>query len=52
MPGMNKRRTFEQVERFIEAKKLAVHTIKERAKKVLELLKKCAKGAPEVREGN
>jgi beta-glucosidase len=49
MPGANKWRTLEQVMRCITANKLTVRTIKERARKVLELVQKCAKGAPEVR---
>lgn len=49
MPGLNKWRTLEQVERCIVAKKIDVDTIKERAKKVLELVQKSAKAAPEVR---
>lgn len=49
MPGLNKWRTFEKVERSIVAKKVAVHTIKDRAKKVLELVQKCARKSPEVR---
>lgn len=49
MPGLNKWRTLEQVERCIVAKKFGVSTIKERAKKVLELVQKSAKAAPEVR---
>lgn len=49
MPGLNKWRTFEQVGRCITAKKVTVHTVKERAKRVLELVQKCAKQAPEVR---
>ncbi|KAI0000059.1 glycoside hydrolase family 3 protein [Russula vinacea] len=52
MPGINKLRTSENVGRSIVANKLTVHTIKERAKNVLELLQKCAKGAPEVLDGD
>lgn len=52
MPGKNKRRTFEQVERCIAAKQVKVRTVKERAKKVLELVQKCAKEMPEVRGGD
>ena len=48
MPGLNKWRTFEKVERSIVARKVAIYTIKERAKKVLELVQKCAREAPEV----
>ena len=49
MPGTNKWRTLEYVGRCLQAKKVTVRTIKERAKNVLELVQKCAKGAPEVR---
>lgn len=52
MPGQNKWRTFEKVERSIMARKVAVHTIKERAKKVLELVQKCAREAPEILDGD
>jgi beta-glucosidase len=52
MPGLNKWRTFEKVERSVVARKVAVRTIKERAKKVLELVQKCAREAPEVRDDN
>ena len=52
MPGNNKRRTLEQVERRIAAKQVDVYTVKERAKKVLELVQKCAKETPEVRGGD
>jgi beta-glucosidase len=48
MPGTNKWRTLEYVGRCLQAKKVTVRTIKERAKNVLELVQKCAKGAPEV----
>jgi len=49
MPGLNKWRTFEKVERSIVARKVTIHTVKQRAKKVLEVVQKCAKEAPEVR---
>ena len=52
MPGLNKWRTFQNVERSIVARKVTVQTIKERAKKVLELVQKCAREAPEVRDDN
>jgi beta-glucosidase len=48
MPGSNKWRTLERVGRFVTEKKVTVRTIKERARKVLELVQKCAKEAPEV----
>ena len=52
MPGLNKWRTFQNVERSIVARKVTVQTIKERAKKVLELVQKCAREAPEVCDDN
>jgi beta-glucosidase len=52
MPGPNKWRTPEAVMRSIMAKKVTVRTIKERARKVLELVQKCAKEAPEVRSSD
>jgi len=52
MPGQYKRRTFEQVEGCIAAKQVDVYTIKEHAKKVLELVHKCAKETPEVCGGD
>ncbi|KAF6758454.1 beta-glucosidase [Ephemerocybe angulata] len=52
MPGTNKWRTLEHVGRCLQAKKVTVRTIKERAKKVLELVQRCAKGAPEVLDGD
>lgn len=48
MPGTNKWRTLNLVSRSIDARKVTVRTVKERAKKVLEVVKKCAAGAPEV----
>ncbi|KAI0068485.1 beta-glucosidase [Artomyces pyxidatus] len=52
MPGINKWRTYEYVSRSIQAKKVTVRTVKERARTVLELVQKCAKGAPEVLDGD
>ena len=48
MPGTNKWRTLDYVNRSIQARKVTVTTIKQRAKKVLELVQKCAQRAPEV----
>jgi len=48
MPGLNKWRTLDLVNRTIVARKVTVCTIKLRAKRVLQLVKKCAAGAPEV----
>ncbi|PPQ73649.1 hypothetical protein CVT26_010607 [Gymnopilus dilepis] len=52
MPGLNKWRTLDLVNRSIQARKVTVRTIKQRARKVLELVQKCAKGAPEVLDGD
>ncbi len=49
MPGLNKWRTLEQVNRCIVARKVTPQTLKERARKVLELVQRCAKATPEVR---
>ena len=48
MPGTNKWRTHDYVSRCIQARKVTVTTIKQRVKKVLELVQKCAQNAPEV----
>jgi beta-glucosidase len=48
IPGVSKWRTLDQVNRSIQARKVTVTTIKQRAKKVLELVQKCAQRAPEV----
>ncbi|KAK7679614.1 hypothetical protein QCA50_017325 [Cerrena zonata] len=52
MPGTNKWRTLNLVNRSVESRKVMVRTIKERAKKVLELTQKCAQGAPEILDGD
>lgn len=49
MPGTNKWRTLDLMNRSIQSRKITKRTVKERARKVLELVQKCAKGAPEVR---
>ena len=48
MPGYNKWRTIGLKTRSVVAHKVAVHTTKSRARKVLEIMKKCAAGAPDV----
>ena len=48
MPGTNKWRTLDYVNRCIISRKVTVTTVKQRAKKVLELVQKCAQRAPEV----
>ncbi|KDQ59962.1 glycoside hydrolase family 3 protein [Jaapia argillacea MUCL 33604] len=52
MPGTNKWRTLDLMNRSIGSRKIMVRTVKERAKKVLEMVKKCAAGAPEVLDGD
>jgi beta-glucosidase len=48
MPGTNKWRTLDLMNRTIQARKLTVRDVKARARTVLNLVQKCAKGAPEV----
>lgn len=48
MPGTNKWRTWDKVNRTIGARKTTTRIVKERATKVLEFVQKCAKGAPDV----
>ncbi|KII89537.1 glycoside hydrolase family 3 protein [Plicaturopsis crispa FD-325 SS-3] len=52
MPGTNKWRTLDLMNRSIGSRKLTVRTVKERARKVLELAQRCAQGAPEVLDGD
>ncbi|KAJ3506547.1 hypothetical protein NLJ89_g6807 [Agrocybe chaxingu] len=52
MPGTNKWRTLDYVNRLIVARKVNARTIKQRAKQVLQLVQKCAQGAPEVLDGD
>ncbi|KAF8888341.1 glycoside hydrolase family 3 protein [Infundibulicybe gibba] len=52
MPGINKWRTLDLVNRSISARKLTTRVIKERARKVLELVQKCAVEAPEILDGD
>ncbi|KIM49903.1 glycoside hydrolase family 3 protein [Hebeloma cylindrosporum] len=52
MPGTNKWRSLDLVSRSIQSRKVTLRTIKKRAKNVLELVQKCAQGAPEVLDGD
>ncbi|KAI0343869.1 beta-glucosidase [Trametopsis cervina] len=52
MPGTNKWRTLDLMNRSIQSRKITTRTVKERARKVLELTKKCAEAAPEVLDGD
>ncbi|KAI5119584.1 hypothetical protein M0805_006469 [Coniferiporia weirii] len=52
MPGTNKWRTWDKVFRSIGSRKTTVRIVKERAAKVLEFVKKCAQGAPDVLDGD
>ena len=49
MPGLDKLRTVPNMNLCIISRKLTVRTVKERARKVIELVKRAAQGAPEVR---
>lgn len=48
MPGDDRWRTVDHTTRSVASRKILTRTIKERANKVLQLVQKCAKGAPEV----
>ncbi|KAF9229019.1 glycoside hydrolase family 3 protein [Gyrodon lividus] len=52
MPGTNKWRTLDLMNRSIWSRKLTVRTIKERAKKVVELAKRVAQEAPQILDGD
>ncbi|KAJ7843119.1 beta-glucosidase [Mycena olivaceomarginata] len=52
MPGTNKWRSLDLVNRSIQSRKVTQRVIKQRATKVLELVQKCAKGSPEVLDGD
>ncbi|KAI6129846.1 glycoside hydrolase family 3 protein [Pisolithus croceorrhizus] len=52
MPGHNKWRTLDLMSRSISSRKMTVRTIKERARKVIELVKRSAQEAPEILDGD
>ncbi|KAI0315155.1 glycoside hydrolase family 3 protein [Amylostereum chailletii] len=52
MPGMNKWRTYDLVNRSIGSFKITNRTLKERARKVVELVQRCAREAPEILDGD
>ncbi|KAF5348348.1 hypothetical protein D9758_010946 [Tetrapyrgos nigripes] len=52
MPGTNKWRTLDLVSRSIGSRKVTLRTVKERARKVLELVKRCAQECPEILDGD
>ncbi|OSD02184.1 glycoside hydrolase family 3 protein [Trametes coccinea BRFM310] len=52
MPGTNKWRTLDLMNRSIQSRKITKRVVKERARKVLELVQRCAKGAPEILDGD
>jgi len=52
MPGDDRWRTEDHTTRSVASRKILARTIKERASKVLRLVQKCAKGAPEVLDGD
>lgn len=48
MPGPDKWRTRQHMSRSVHSRTFTADDIKSRARKVLELVQKCARGAPEV----
>ncbi|KAF7974223.1 hypothetical protein HWV62_13094 [Athelia sp. TMB] len=52
MPGTNKWRTLDLMNRSIQSRKIMARTVKERARKVVELVVKCAQGAPGILDGD
>ncbi|KAF9266029.1 glycoside hydrolase family 3 protein [Marasmius fiardii PR-910] len=52
MPGTNKWRSVDLVSRSIGSRKIARQTVLQRARKVLELVKKCCEGCPEIIDGD
>ncbi|CAK5276716.1 unnamed protein product [Mycena citricolor] len=52
MPGLNKWRTHDHVNRSIQSRKVTTRVIKQRAAKVLEFVQKCAIAAPDVLDGD
>ncbi|KAI0087212.1 beta-glucosidase [Irpex rosettiformis] len=52
MPGTNKWRTLDLMNRSIGSRKITVRTVKERARKVLELTQKCAAATPGILDGD
>lgn len=48
MPGINKFRGSHQMSWSIHARKMTLKTVKDRARKVLDLVQRAANGAPEV----
>ncbi|KAH7903362.1 glycosyl hydrolase family 3 C-terminal domain-containing protein, partial [Hygrophoropsis aurantiaca] len=52
MPGIRKWRTLDLVNRSIQSRKVTVRTVKERARKVVELAKRVAQEAPEILNGD
>ncbi|EEB90824.1 hypothetical protein MPER_10922, partial [Moniliophthora perniciosa FA553] len=52
MPGTNKWRTLDLVNRSIQSRKVTARTVKARARKVLELVQRCCKEAPEILDGD
>ena len=52
MPGTNKWRTLDLMNRSIQSRKIMARTVKERARKVVEMVVKCAQGAPGILDGD
>ncbi|KAJ7581226.1 beta-glucosidase [Mycena floridula] len=52
MPGTNKWRSLDLMNRSIVSRKITTRTLRERARNVLNMVQKCAKGAPEILDGD
>lgn len=52
MPGTNKWRSLDLMSRSVQSRKLLPRTLKSRARRVLQLVQRCATGAPEVLDGD
>ncbi|EIW85859.1 glycoside hydrolase family 3 protein [Coniophora puteana RWD-64-598 SS2] len=52
MPGTNKWRSLDLMLRSIGSRKITARTVKERARKVVELAKRCATECPEILDGD
>lgn len=52
MPGTNKWRSLDLMTRSVQSRKLLPRTIKARARRVLQLVQRCAEGAPDVLDGD
>lgn len=52
MPGTNKWRSLDLMNRSVQSRKIMLRTLKQRARRVLQLVQRCAAGAPGVLDGD